>query len=223
MFDCNASKPATQNSSSAHLAVSDLQHKNDLLKVPVHSSTDYQELDEDEMERLRRYSESEPLLPEAIHLIQTELHKYDKFSLPHVFVVFGASVHSNIVLNFKNSLPGRSGEKEDFPDTLVCDIVSILSSKTTSRWLYRDGLLPEQILFIGYARTNLSLEQLRKNFEKNCKVRENETEKFEDFIKRITYISGQYDRNEGFLRLKSLMDTMEDKLKSRCFLTVLIV
>jgi hypothetical protein len=46
----------------------------------------------DEMERQRKYSASEPLLPEAINLIQTELHKYDKFNLPHVFVVFGASV-----------------------------------------------------------------------------------------------------------------------------------
>jgi glucose-6-phosphate 1-dehydrogenase len=84
-------------------------------------------------------------------------------------------------------------------------------------WLYRDGLLPEQILFIGYARTNLTLEKLRESFEKNCKVRDNETKKFEDFVKRITYISGQYDKDDGFLRLKASMDAMEQKLKSEFF------
>jgi glucose-6-phosphate 1-dehydrogenase len=84
-------------------------------------------------------------------------------------------------------------------------------------WLYRDGLLPDQILFVGYARTNLTLEQLRKSFEKNCKVRENETAKFEDFIKRITYVSGLYDKDDGFIRLKQTMDAMEERLKSEFF------
>jgi glucose-6-phosphate 1-dehydrogenase len=87
-------------------------------------------------------------------------------------------------------------------------------------WLYRDDLLPDQILFIGYARTNLSLDDLRKSFEKNCKVRDNEAGKFEDFVKRITYISGQYDKDEGFLRLKASMDAMEQKLKSTFLLKI---
>jgi len=196
MSDCNTSNSAaTPSNGSSHLT--NTAHKSNnkiapndqqssaLLKVPHNnSSVPSNQEEEDEMDRQRKYSASEPLLPEAINLIQTELHKYDKFSLPHVFVVFGAS--------------GDLAKKKIFP---------------TLWWLYRDGLLPEQILFIGYARTKLTLEQLRSSFEKYCKVRENESEKFEDFIKRITYISGLYDKDDGFLRLKASMDEIEKKLK----------
>ncbi|KAI6224756.1 Glucose-6-phosphate 1-dehydrogenase [Aphelenchoides besseyi] len=142
------------------------------------------QLDDEEMERQRTYSASEPLLPEAIDLIQKELHRHDKFALPHVFVVFGAS--------------GDLSKKKIFP---------------TLWWLFRDGLLPDQIFFFGYARSDLTLEKLRQSFEKFCKVRENEQKKFVEFIKRITYISGQYDKDDGFQRLKASMDAMQEKLK----------
>lgn len=64
-------------------------------------SDQHAELDEEEMERQRKYSASEPLLPEAINLIQSELHRCDKFSLPHVFVVFGASVSYFVIFALK--------------------------------------------------------------------------------------------------------------------------
>lgn len=81
-------------------------------------------------------------------------------------------------------------------------------------WLYRDRLLPDHIVFTGYARTKLTLPKLRESFEKNCKVRESEQARFEEFIKCINYISGQYDADEGFQMLAASFDAIERKLNS---------
>lgn len=91
-------------------------------------------------------------------------------------------------------------------------------------WLYRDRLLPDHIVFVGYARSKLTLEKLRESFEKHCKVRENEKERFEKFIKCVTYISGQYDSDEGFQTLAASFDAIELKLKSKkTQLTIIII
>lgn len=55
-------------------------------------------------------------------------------------------------------------------------------------WLFRDNLLPVNIKFIGYARSDLTVFKLRESFEKNCKVRENEKCAFDDFIKKCSYV-----------------------------------
>jgi glucose-6-phosphate 1-dehydrogenase len=138
-----------------------------------------------DMPHQRRPSASEPLLPETIHFIQECLKKTNYHSeQPHVFVVFGAS--------------GDLAKKKIYP---------------TLWWLYRDNLLPTQIVIIGYARSELSVPELRKSFEKNCKVRDGEKNKFEDFIKRCNYISGQYDKDDGFVILKNAIDQVEDTCK----------
>jgi glucose-6-phosphate 1-dehydrogenase len=38
------------------------------------------------------------------------------------------------------------------------------------RWLYRDGFLPEHIRFIGYARSQLTIEKIFENAAKYMKV-----------------------------------------------------
>lgn len=37
-------------------------------------------------------------------------------------------------------------------------------------WLFRDDLLPFNFHFIGYARSDLTMEKVRSSFEKHCKV-----------------------------------------------------
>lgn len=69
----------------------------DLLSVP--GATDQTSLTAEEMERQRRVSASEPLLPQAISLIQEDLRKCVTYKLPHVFVVFGASVSTFNTIN----------------------------------------------------------------------------------------------------------------------------
>jgi len=48
-------------------------------------------------------TESEPLLPDTIKFIKENLEKYGSvhFELPHVFVVFGASVSNFLISIFK--------------------------------------------------------------------------------------------------------------------------
>ena len=57
---------------------------------------------------------------------------------------------------------------------MVCDndrcLKMIVSFLLRNRWLYRDGLLPENIHFIGYARSQLTIDKVFQNAEKYMKV-----------------------------------------------------
>lgn len=97
---------------------------------------------------------------------------------PHVFVIFGAS--------------GDLAKKKIYP---------------TLWWLYRDGLLPSATFFVGYARSHLTIPQIRANIVDNCKVAENEKAKFESFIQLQSYVAGAYDTPEGFRQLDVLIDS----------------
>lgn len=120
--------------------------------------------------------------------LSAELVSYLKESMgsfnsePYVFVIFGAS--------------GDLAKKKIYP---------------TLWWLYRDSLLPTNILFIGYARSDLNADKLRNSFEKNCKVRSEELEKFEMFVKRCTYIRGSYDKPDGFLELQNFIKGVQQQ------------
>lgn len=73
--------------------------------------------------------------------------------------------------------------------------------------LYCNGLLPPQINIVGYARTHMDdvekwkQETLAKYFtrlsERRCHVK--------DFLSRISYVSGTYDKVEDFQRLHSFL------------------
>ncbi|CAF4921763.1 unnamed protein product [Rotaria sp. Silwood1] len=51
----------------------------------------------------------------------------------------------------------------------------------TLSWLYRDGLLPERIRFIGYARSLITIEKIFENASKYMKIPEDERETYEKF------------------------------------------
>ncbi|KAK0398359.1 hypothetical protein QR680_002557 [Steinernema hermaphroditum] len=129
----------------------------------------------------RRNSASRPLSPELIKFIKESM-KDSELSQPCVFVVFGAS--------------GDLAKKKIFP---------------TLWWLFRDGLLPTNIKFVGYARSDLNMAKLRTLIEQNCKVRSSEVEKYELFLKRCVYLQGQYDADEGFENLNALIEGIEDE------------
>ena len=84
-------------------------------------------------------------------------------------------------------------------------------------WLFRDRLLPEDTIIIGYARSHLNVNEVREHFEKYCKVRQDDEEQkaaFEKFVQRNTYISGKYDTDEGFESLNKAIEQTEDLYKS---------
>ena len=96
---------------------------------------------------------------------------------PNVFYVLGASVSClwfYFVCRNKHFALGWFSKKENLSNTLVCDndrcLKMIVSFLLRNRWLYRDGLLPENIHFIGYARSQLTIDKVFQNAEKYMKV-----------------------------------------------------
>ncbi|XP_063707047.1 glucose-6-phosphate 1-dehydrogenase isoform X2 [Culicoides brevitarsis] len=88
---------------------------------------------------------------------------------PHVFIVFGAS--------------GDLARKKIYP---------------TLWWLFRDNLLPSSTIIFGYARTALSIPQLRAKCDPYMKVRPEEQEQYEKFWTLNQYVAGSYNTRRDF-------------------------
>lgn len=79
--------------------------------------------------------------------------------------------------------------------------------------LFREGYLSNTVKIYGYARSNLSTEDLRERIRPFFKVTTEEAKaKVDEFLKLVTYISGQYDTSEGF---KKLNESIVEFEKSR--------
>lgn len=100
--------------------------------------------------------------------------------IPHVFVTFGAS--------------GDLAKKKIYP---------------TLWWLYRDNLLPVKTIFFGYARSKMSVEQLREKCDPYMKVRPNEHQKYEEFWSLNQYVAGSYDGRRDFELLNQEISKFE--------------
>ncbi|KAF8370644.1 gspd-1 [Pristionchus pacificus] len=131
-------------------------------------------------ERGRSQSISDPLAPQLVAYLRESMNGVVEEDPPYVFVVFGAS--------------GDLAKKKIYP---------------TLWWLFRDSLLPNNVNFVGYARSALSMEQLKASFEKNCKVRDSEKDTWDRFLRKCAYVQGKYDDSEGFKCLQKLIDGMQ--------------
>ncbi|CAB0018086.1 unnamed protein product [Nesidiocoris tenuis] len=98
----------------------------------------------------------------------------------HSFVIFGAS--------------GDLAKKKTYP---------------TVWWLFRDGLLPSDIVFIGYARSNLSIQELKERCRPYMKVQPNEEQQYEEFWKLNHYVSGTYTKRDDFESLNKQITALE--------------
>ena len=63
--------------------------------------------------------------------------------------------------------------------------------------------------FFGYARTPLSVPQLREKCSPYIKVKPNEQDKYEEFWKLNKYMSGSYDSASDFNRLNESLSQRE--------------
>ncbi|CAL4123030.1 unnamed protein product, partial [Meganyctiphanes norvegica] len=90
-------------------------------------------------------------------------------SAPHIFVVMGAS--------------GDLAKKKIYP---------------TLWWLYRDQLVPKNTVFVGYARSGLTVPQIREKCDQYMKLKEDEKERYEEFWKLNYYVKGSYDTRRDF-------------------------
>ncbi|XP_014471405.1 PREDICTED: glucose-6-phosphate 1-dehydrogenase [Dinoponera quadriceps] len=101
--------------------------------------------------------------------------------IPHVFVILGAS--------------GDLAKKKIYP-ILWC--------------LFRDNLLPKPTAFVGYARSLLTLGQLREKCDPYMKVKSDEKARCEEFWKLNHYVSGMYDSHGDFQKLNNELTKYEE-------------
>ncbi|XP_031770806.1 glucose-6-phosphate 1-dehydrogenase isoform X2 [Apis florea] len=127
---------------------------------------------------------------ESLHFIRQSLKSEEMDHLegihfdrnyPHVFVTLGAS--------------GDLAKKKIYP---------------TLWWLFRDNLLPKTTTFFGYARTNMSVNQLRAKCHPYMKVKSDEEKKYEEFWKLNYYVTGQYNSQKGFEVLNNELKKYEE-------------
>ncbi|XP_071525479.1 glucose-6-phosphate 1-dehydrogenase-like [Panulirus ornatus] len=109
-------------------------------------------------------------------------------STPHIFVILGAS--------------GDLAKKKIYP---------------TMWWLYRDRLLPENTMFFGYARSALSVQQVRDKCDSYMKVKDAEKERYEQFWKTNYYVKGSYDTRRDFELLDQEMTKVGTPRANRIF------
>ncbi|EEC13253.1 glucose 6-phosphate dehydrogenase, putative, partial [Ixodes scapularis] len=131
------------------------------------------------------------LSPQCIALLKESIHLFEEpvqEQQVHVFIVLGAS--------------GDLAKKKIYPTLWA---------------LFRDGLLPPKTKFVGYARSNMTVESLSEKIEPYLKVKEEEKEKFSNFLKLNTYISGKYDASEDFDNLDGELRKLEGSSANRIF------
>jgi len=128
-------------------------------------------------------ADAESMALELLHESLAELQHDEEYdpSVVHVFVVMGAS--------------GDLAKKKIYP---------------TLWWLYRDGLLPKKTYFVGYARSQLTVEEvIMKRAFPYLKVQENQKQQLKAFVKMNSYVAGSYTDSEDFHRLDKLINTKE--------------
>ncbi|XP_014247184.1 glucose-6-phosphate 1-dehydrogenase isoform X2 [Cimex lectularius] len=98
----------------------------------------------------------------------------------HTFIILGAS--------------GDLAKKKTYP---------------TIWWLYRDGLLPSNIVFFGYARSDISIAELKERCKSYMKVNPNEESLYEQFWNLNYYIKGSYTSRSDFEHLNQEINILE--------------
>ncbi|XP_068335000.1 glucose-6-phosphate 1-dehydrogenase, chloroplastic-like [Pyrus communis] len=119
---------------------------------------------------------------------------------------FPISDSENVASNLSITVVGASGDlakKKIFPALFA---------------LYYEDCLPENFMVFGYARTQMTDEELRNMISGTltCRIdkRENCEDKMDQFLKRCFYHAGQYNSEEDFAELDSKMIEKEAGSKS---------
>uniref|UniRef100_A0A8D0H3P5 Glucose-6-phosphate 1-dehydrogenase n=1 Tax=Sphenodon punctatus TaxID=8508 RepID=A0A8D0H3P5_SPHPU len=103
----------------------------------------------------------------------------------HIFIIMGAS--------------GDLAKKKIYP---------------TIWWLFRDGLLPDDTYVVGYARSQLTVAEIRKQSTPYLKATPEEQKKLDEFFSRNSYVSGKYDELGSFERLNAHLNRLHNGEKA---------
>jgi len=111
-------------------------------------------------------------LQKGVDMLKASLENGEEEKKKHVFVVLGAS--------------GDLAKKKIYP----------------TLWrLYADSLLPENTFFVGYARSKLTIDNIKEKCAPYIKVADSEKDKLEQFWKVNSYVAGSYDKETDFKNL----------------------
>ncbi|KAK9317344.1 glucose-6-phosphate dehydrogenase [Lipomyces starkeyi] len=82
--------------------------------------------------------------------------------------------------------------------------------------LYRYGLLPKNVKIVGYARTKMDDADYKKRISSYMKTPTETIEtQLKEFLAMTSYVSGQYDQDEGFISLTKHMEELEGDVEER--------
>lgn len=80
--------------------------------------------------------------------------------------------------------------------------------------LFRQGQLPSSVKIIGYARSKMSQDEFKERIKPNLKEKnDSDKKKIADFLQLCTYMSDQYDTDEGYKELEKTLTEFEDSGK----------
>lgn len=77
-------------------------------------------------------------------------------------------------------------------------------------WLFRDNLLPTGTIFYGYARTKLTIPELRAKCDPYMQVRPGEQARYEEFWRSNHYFAGSYESRRDFELLNQEIEKFEN-------------
>uniref|UniRef100_A0A8C3B130 Glucose-6-phosphate 1-dehydrogenase n=1 Tax=Cyclopterus lumpus TaxID=8103 RepID=A0A8C3B130_CYCLU len=114
---------------------------------------------------------SEPLTrSEVFGQLRRDLYEeQSRHSNTHIFIILGAS--------------GDLAKKKIYP---------------TLWWLFRDGLLPDDTYFVGFARSKLTVEDIKTAY----------SECLSAFFSKNSYLSGMYDDDSSFTQLDAHLSSL---------------
>uniref|UniRef100_A0AAQ5X8Z2 Glucose-6-phosphate 1-dehydrogenase n=1 Tax=Amphiprion ocellaris TaxID=80972 RepID=A0AAQ5X8Z2_AMPOC len=75
-------------------------------------------------------------------------------------------------------------------------------------WLFRDGLLPDDTYFVGFARSNLTVEDIKAACLPHMKVTDEDSKCLSVFFSKNSYLSGRYDDGSSFDQLNNLLSSL---------------
>eukprot|EP00842_Homolaphlyctis_polyrhiza_P001820 jgi/Hompol1/2639/HPOL_000478-RA len=79
--------------------------------------------------------------------------------------------------------------------------------------LLRNGFLPKNYQIVGYARSSLDLDEFKRRISSRIKFHnEKEKDLLPQFLDRCTYISGQYDQTDSYLKLAAFVEKVEGRV-----------
>ncbi|KAM9752181.1 glucose-6-phosphate 1-dehydrogenase-like isoform 1-T1 [Menidia menidia] len=97
----------------------------------------------------------------------------------HIFIILGAS--------------GDLAKKKIYP---------------TLWWLFRDGLLPNDTHIVGFARSSLTVEDIKAACLPHMKVTDADRKGLSAFFSKNSYVSGRYDDVSSFDQLNSFLSSL---------------